>query len=205
MSQENIVEIPYSEKMLDSTARFMFNVFNTKSGKYCEEFDKLLIAGGGGNSMFVNCWAKPSLHFIKRRISGKAKKRLQEFGYNSIDEAPRKFKYNNAKGAQKRISKGKYLHLDHSPGNVKVLELIKSKCIEFDPDQTDYETIITAIKEYMRNIQTLDWITVEQDDVRTYGDEKYSKRQKDKMNHQERDDLLNDTWEYLSEAPDNGK
>ena len=51
-------EIPYDEKILDSTARFMFNVFNVKSGNYCKEFDDLLMSGGGGNSMFVNCWSK---------------------------------------------------------------------------------------------------------------------------------------------------
>ena len=191
------VEIPFEEKILDSTARFMFNVFNSKSGNYCEEFDNLLMSGGGGNSMFVNCWSKPSYHFVKKRISSEAKRVLRENNYSSLDEAPHSFKCNNAKGAEKRIAKGKRLHLDHNPGNVKVLEMIRTKCREYDPDKVEYQTIINDLKEFLRNIQTLDWITVEQDDIRTYGDEIHTKPEKDMMTHDERDELLNDTWEYL--------
>ena len=47
--------------------------------------------------------------------------------------------------------------------------------------------------EYLSTIQTLDWITVEQDDVRTYGDSNYSKPEKDMMTHDQRDELLNDS------------
>ena len=187
----------YDEIMLDSTARFMFNVFNTKSGNYSEEFESLLMSGGGGNSMFVNCWSKPSYFFIKKRISGEAQRILREHGYETIDDAPHSFKHNNAKGAEKRIVKGKYLHLDHNPGNVKVLELIRDKCRSYDLDMISYEEIISEIKAFLSTIQTLDCITVEQDDVRTYGDDNYSKTEKDKMSHDERDNLLDDTWEYL--------
>lgn len=187
------------EAMLDSTARFMFNVFNTKSGNYSKEFEKLLIAGGGGNSMFVNCWAKPSRFFIKERISGKAKKVLLDNGYKNPEEAPHSFKVNNAKGSKNRIKKGKFIHLDHNPGNVKVLNLIKEKCMEFNPDSSgfNFEATIKAIKEYLLNIQTLDWITVEQDDKRTYGDKYHSTNEKAMMNKEERDKILNDIWEYL--------
>ena len=197
MKKDNVFQMSYDEKMLDSTARFMFNVFNTKSGNYCEEFDALLMSGGGGNSMFVNCWSKPSYHFVKKRISGEAKRKLEEFGYASLDDAPHSFKHNNAKGAEKRIAKGKHLHLDHNPGNVKVLELIREKCRSFDPDKVEYETIINEIKKYLSTIQTLDWITVEQDDIRTYGDSNYSKPEKDMMTHDQRDELLNDSWEFI--------
>lgn len=200
MKNENIiinVDLTIDENMLDSTARFMFNVFNVKSGNYCKEFDELLLKGGGGNSMFVNCWSKPSSYFAKKRISGEASKRLKEFNYATLNDAPSSFKHNNAKGAQKRIANGKHLHLDHNPGNVKVLELIKNRCREYDPDKTSYEDIIKDLKDYFSTIQTLDWITVEQDDIRTYKDQNYTKKQKDKMNHEERDLLLNDTWENL--------
>ena len=193
----NNIEKTYDEKMLDSTARFMFNVFNLKSGNYCEEFESLLMSGGGGNSMFVNCWSKPSYYFVKKRISGEAQRILREHNYETIDDAPHSFKHNNAKGAQKRIAKGKYLHLDHNPGNVKVLELIREKCRSYDPDKTKYETIIAEIKLFLSNIQTLDWITVEQDDIRTYGDDIHTKTEKDKMTHDERDNLLQDSWKYL--------
>lgn len=198
-NKTNCLEIDLSvdEKMLDSTARFMFNVFNPQSGNYCKEFDDLLIKGGGGNSMFVNCWTKPSSYFIKKRLSGEARNRLREHHYNSLDEAPHKFKHNNAKGAENRKREGKELHLDHSPGNVKVLELIKEKCKQYDLKKMTYDYIIQDLKQYLRVVQTLDWITVEQDDIRTYKDENYTKKQKDKMNHEERDALLNDTWEYL--------
>ncbi len=192
-----LTKLSYSEKMLDSNARFMFNVFNTKSGNYCEEFDNLLMRGGGGNSMFVNCWSKPSYYFVKKRISGEAKRKLEENNYPTINDAPHSFKCNNAKGAQNRIAKGKHLHLDHNPGNVKVLELIREKCRSYDLDTTDYETIISEIKVFLSSIQTLDWITVEQDDVRTYGDNRYSKSEKDKMTHDQRDELLNDSWEFI--------
>ena len=190
-------EIPYDEKILDSTARFMFNVFNVKSGNYCKEFDDLLMSGGGGNSMFVNCWSKPSYHFVKKRLSGEARRVLTENNYSSLDEAPHSFKCNNAKGAANRIAKGKRLHLDHNPGNVKVLELIREKCRQYDPDKQSYESIISELKDYFKSIQTLDWITVEQDDVRTYADSTHTKAEKDKMTHDERDELLNDTWEYI--------
>lgn len=187
------------EAMLDSTARFMFNVFNIKSGTYSEDFEKLLLAGGGGNSMFVNCWTKPSSYFTKIRISGEAKKVLKKHNYNSIGEAPKSFKFNNAKTAANRMKKGKYLHLDHNPGNVKVLMLIKEKCREFNPDSSKFnlEATMNEIKAYLLTIQSLDWITVQQDDVRTYGDESHTKREKAIMNKQARDQLLNDSWEDL--------
>lgn len=187
----------YKEDILDGTARFMFNVFNVKSGNYNKNFEELLLQGGGGNSMFVNCWAKPSYYFIKKRISGEAKKTITKLGYTSIYDVPDSYKCNNAKGAKNRKDAGKLLHLDHSPGNVKVLHLIRDKCREFDPEVETYDSIISKIKEYLETIQTLDWITVEQDDVRTYKDKNYTKKEKDMMDHDERDKILNDTWTDL--------
>ena len=198
MEDKNNVDSEYniSDDILDSTARFMFNVFNSKSGNYCKGFDELLMSGGGGNSMFVNCWTKPSGYFIKVRISGKKEKKLFEFGYDDINSAPHEFKHNNAKGAEKRIKNGKHLHLDHNPGNVKVLQLIREKCRSYDTN-LEYEEIIKDLKNYLKNIQTLDWITVEQDDKRTYGDPQHTKSEKNMMPHDERDALLNDTWKDL--------
>jgi hypothetical protein len=97
------------------------------------------------------------------------------------------------------MKKGKYLHLDHNPGNVKVLMLIKEKCREFNPDSSKFnlEATMNEIKAYLLTIQSLDWITVQQDDVRTYGDESHTKREKAIMNKQARDQLLNDSWEDL--------
>ena len=192
-------EAQYIEDMLDGTARFMFNVFNTKSGNYNENFEELLLQGGGGNSMFVNCWAKPSSFFVRKRISGKAKETIANLGFASINDVPPEYKYNNAKGAENRKTVGKLLHLDHSPGNVKVLHLIRDKCREFNPDTDNYDMIIRTLKEYFKTIQTLDWITIEQDDIRTYKTDSDgpSKKEKDMMSHEERDNLLNDIWEDL--------
>ena len=190
-------EEQYKKDMLDGTARFMYNVFNKDSGNYNQAFEELLLSGGGGNSMFVNCWAKPSGSVVKTRLSTKAKEKIAELGYATIYEVPHENKHNNAKGAANRIEAKKYFHLDHNPGNVKVLELIREKCRSFDTDPEKYEENITELKNFLLTVQTLDWITVEQDDVRTYGDDSHSKKEKDKMDHQQRDDLLNDIWEDL--------
>ncbi len=189
-----------AENIIDGTARLMFNVFNRKTGNYSNDYDMLLMSGGGGNSLFINCWQKVSFDIDRVRISGEAKKRLIAYGFASIEDAQtrdHKFLSNNAKGAANRLAAGKNLHADHNPGNKKVLEMIKEKCRSYDPDKDDYESTISEIKEFLRTVQTIDWITVEQDDKRTYKDDKYSKKEKDMMSHDERDDLLNDTWEYL--------
>lgn len=107
MTEEEQKAEQYKEDMLDGTARFMFNVFNIKNGNYNKNFEELLLQGGGGNSMFVNCWAKPSSFFIKKRISGEAKKTITKLGYTSISDVPASYKYNNAKGAKKRKDAGK--------------------------------------------------------------------------------------------------
>lgn len=185
------------QKILEDTAKFMYNVFNKDSGNYSKEFEKLLLSGGGGNSMFVNCWAKPSGAFVKSRISGKAKEELAKYGYVSLWDSPHEFRYHNAKGAENRLKHGKHLHLDHNPGNVKVLSLIRERCRSYNSKEQSYEEIIIDLKKYLMTIQTLDWITVEQDDVRTLSDSNYKKKIKDMMTHEERDALLNDTWEYL--------
>lgn len=129
----------------------------------------------------------------------KAKETIANLGFESINDVPPEYKYNNAKGAENRKTVGKLLHLDHSPGNVKVLHLIRDKCREFNPDTDNYDMIIRTLKEYFKTIQTLDWITIEQDDIRTYKTDSDgpSKKEKDMMSHEERDNLLNDIWEDL--------
>ena len=188
------------ENILDGTARLMFNVFNRKTGVYNNDYDMLMMSGGGGNSLFINCWQQASFYIDRVRISGDAQKRLKAYGYSSIEDAENRnssFLHNNAKGAEKRRAAGKHLHADHNPGNKKVIEMIKQKCRSYNPDTDDYEKTISEIKEYLRTVQTIDWITVEQDDVRTYKDTKHTKKEKDLMTHEQRDELLHDTWKYL--------
>lgn len=181
------------DNILDSTAKFLYNVF---SDSYSGAFEKMLMSGGGGNSMFVNAWVKPSETFIKHRISGEAKKRLEEHGY-TIDTCPPDFYQNNAKTAEKRRSAGKQLHWDHNPGNVKVLQLIRDRVRSYAEKKMTREEKIADLKEYLLGVQTVDLITIEQDDIRTYRDEVLEKREKDMLTAAERDALLKDTWEAL--------
>ena len=181
------------DKILESTAKFMLNVF---SGSYDERFEEMLVSGGGGNSMFVNAWQKPSKEFIKARISSNAQKRLIEHGY-TLETMPHVFLCHNAKGAEKRKAAGKYLHMDHNPGNVKVLHLIRERVRSYQNRNWSYDQQLSDLKEFIKGVQTLDIITVEQDDIRTLKDGKLTKKQKDMLSAKDRDDLLGDTWEDL--------
>lgn len=182
-----------SEEILESTAKLMLGVF---SEDYDNRFEEMLVSGGGGNSMFVNAWQKPSKEFIKARISAQAKKRLEEHGY-TLETMPHKFLCNNAKGVENRKRVGKELHMDHNPGNVKVLHLIRDRVRSYKNKGWSYEQQLADLKEFIRNVQTLDIITVEQDDIRTLKDENLTKKQKDMLSSKERDDLLDDDWEDL--------
>jgi hypothetical protein len=116
------------KKIIESTAKLFYNVF---SDNYDDWLEDKLVAGGGGNSMFVNVWVYPATEFIRYRISGDAKKTLREHGYSLEDlkngKVPPEFIRSNAKGAEKRKTAGKHLHGDHNPGNKKVLSLIRDK------------------------------------------------------------------------------
>ena len=183
--------------MLHNLAELLFAVFSIK---YDDDFKKLLLSGGGGNSMFINVWIKPSAHFVKMRISSEAKKTLKDNGYKCIDlgdKIPRTFLKSNAKGAENRIKKGKLLHIDHNPGNVKVLELIYEKVQTLKHKKGTKADKIEELKSFIKNIQYLDIITVVQDDIRSRKDDKYSKREKDRMTLKQRDDLLADKFECL--------
>lgn len=182
-----------SEEILESTAKLMLGVF---SEDYDNRFEEMLVSGGGGNSMFVNAWQKPSKEFIKARISAQAKKRLADHGY-TLETMPHKFLCHNAKGAQKRKANGKELHMDHNPGNVKVLHLIRDRVRSYKNKGWSYEQQLADLKEFIRGVQTLDIITVEQDDIRTLKDDKFTKKQKDMMSSKERDELLDDDFEEL--------
>lgn len=181
------------EEILESTAKFFYNVFKEK---YDEIFEKMLTSGGGGNSMFVNAWVKPSAYFIRKRISGEALKRIAEKGH-TLETIPHVFIRHNAKGQVNRRLAGKELHEDHNPGNVKVLSMIKDKVRSYAYSSMTYDQKIKDLMEYMSGIQTLDIITIEQDDIRTYKDTSMNKSHKNTLGAKERDLLLNDTWTLL--------
>lgn len=181
------------DHILDSTAKLLYNVF---SDSYSGAFEKMLMSGGGGNSMFVNAWSKPSATFIKHRISGEAKKRLEEHGY-TVGTWPRSFYRHNAKTIDKRRSAGKQVHLDHNPSNVKVLQLIRDRVRSYAEKKMTLEEKIVDLKEYLIGVQTLDLITIEQDHVRTQKDEVLKKSEKNMLTADERDALLDDTWEEI--------
>lgn len=188
-----MAKVVNSEEILESTAKLMLRVF---SEDYDARFEEMLVSGGGGNSMFVNVWQKPSKEFIKNRISSQAKKRLADYGY-TLETMPHGFLCNNAKGAQKRKANGKELHMDHNPGNVTVLHLIRDRVRAYKNKKGSYEQQLADLKEFIRNVQTLDIITVEQDDIRTLKDDRFTKKQKDMMSSKERDELLGDDFEEL--------
>jgi len=179
--------------ILEDLAKFFFSIFRQN---YSENFVKYgLLAGGGGNSMLMNAWIHPSASFIRKRISGEAKKRIVDHGYSSLKEIPHSFLRHNAKGSKNRIAAGKQLHEDHNPSNKKVMQLIMDKVRSYAT--SNYDEHKDDLMNFLKNVQTLDIITVEQDDLRTNKDEIYTKKQKDMFTHQERDDILNDTWEYI--------
>jgi hypothetical protein len=187
---------PDSEETLEDTARLFLKVF---SSKYKDDFERMLVAGGGGNSMFVNAWAKPSTYFVKTRISNEAKERLQKHRH-TLKDMPKKFFRNNAKTVDKRRAAKKELHVDHNPGNVKVLHLIRDKVRSF-PETNSEDENLKELKEFLRTVQTIDIITIEQDEKRTLKDEDgtYSKADKAMMTAVERDALLDDDFEETDE------
>jgi hypothetical protein len=186
------------EAILRSTAKFFYNVF---SDKYDDWFENKLVSGGGGNSMFVNAWVHPSAKFIRYRISSEAIKRLEEHNY-SLEKfvkgkVPKSFISNNAKGAANRIKAGKHIHGDHNPGNVKVLNLIRDEVRSYKRGPFCKRKNVAELMKFISNLQTLDIITVEQDDKRTYADDAMPKSEKDMLSASERDALLDDTWKPI--------
>lgn len=190
------------ENMKASLSKFLLKVF---SENYCARFSKMLLSGGGGNSMFVNAWEKPSLCFKKYRISQKAldllkDKLCEKFDATKIpNNIPHYLLHNNAKGAKKRAKCGKKLHIDHNPSNKKVLDLIKKEVIRLNAGNISESEKLELLKGYISNIQTLDIITVEQDDLRTLKDMHYSKKDKDFMSAEQRDGLIDDKIMYCED------
>lgn len=170
-----------ANKWVKNTALLFYQIFSVD---YTDKvFIKKLLSGGGGNSTLCATWMQLVQFFINHRISYNAytlllekledgdKKyvRLENKIVYINKKLYRKYHYlfaNNAKGAQNRISAGKYFHFDHNPSNKKVLELLNDK-IKSHKDEVGFFEELTR---YISSVQTLDLITVEEDDIRTNAD-----------------------------------
>ena len=153
--------------------------------------------GGGGNSTLCSTWTHLSADFNEYRISKKAYNLLLEKVESNdkkyivkngdtisipkfiIEKKYHQMFYNNAKGAENRKLKSKYFHFDHNPSNKKVLLKIKGKIEEHDYS----DEYLEELSQYIKQIQTVDLITVEEDDIRTYADQ----NSKEKLDAHERD------------------
>lgn len=195
------------EKWIKDTALIFYQIFSVDYES--EKFLNKLLQGGGGNSTLCSTWTHLSDRFIKYRISVRAYNLL----ISKIEENDRKLisfengcvtipskiiykKYaslffNNAKGANNRKSNGKYFHFDHNPSNKKVLILLRNE-IKANKDDVEF---LSKLSDYIRKIQTVDLITVEEDDIRTLAD---LKLKEDKMDSSERDAIINSVFYDLN-------
>lgn len=189
------------QKWIEDTALFYFRIF---SGTYGDKFLKKLLKGGGGNSTLCASWYQLSPVFVPKRISGSALNLLKENSFDVIEDGStvRLNKkdlvnrhlvfYNNAKGAQNRINTGKLFHFDHNPSNKKILSLLNDRIKNYMESQVSEQEILNDLSEYLKTIQTVDLITVEQDEIRTNAD-----RADFPLTNIERDSLLGDNWYVL--------
>jgi len=188
-------------KCIINTAKLFYQIFSVD---YDEEFLNKLLSGGGGNSTLgatlYHCFGE----FVAYKISGKALKVLQEQNFQCEVNSNRvtisykernnrnKLFSNNAKGAENRRKKGKLLHFDHNPSNKKLLALLFAKVQELKNEKIEYDEKINKLAKYIKTVQIVDLITIEQDDIRTGSD------RGDPLTAEERDKLIKDTWYSLS-------
>lgn len=189
------------DKWIEDTALFYFRIF---SAEYGDLFLDKLLKGGGGNSTLCASWYQLSPVFVPERISATAYNLLIEKGFHveknkdvvTIKNAELKSNhgmfYNNAKGSKKRIIAGKFFHFDHNPSNKKILSLLNEKVRSYMESLISESEILNNLAEYIKTIQTVDLITVEQDELRTNADCKANPLSSD-----ERDDIINDVWYIL--------
>lgn len=202
MSNKNKINI---DKWIENTALLFYQIFSVDYKD--EAFMSKLLSGGGGNSTLCSTWMHLNDCFVPRRISKSAYELLlSKLDENYKDKIYLKentvyikkiifIKYsswfaNNAKGEENRIKAGKFFHFDHNPSNKKVLELLNNK-IKLHKNDSDF---IKDLTTYVKQIQTLDLITVHEDDIRTSEDKK---SKTGPLTSSERDALLNTQFYYL--------
>ena len=186
------------EKWIGNTALLFFQIFSVDYDD--EAFINKLLAGGGGNSTLCSTWNHLNGCFVSYRISENAYnlliEKLDAEDKNKVDlkdntvyvsrKIYKKYHvmfYHNAKGATNREKVGKFFHFDHNPSNKKVLELLNKQIKE----HRNNEGFLDELTEYIKTIQTIDLITIYEDDLRTKTDLKNSDGP---LSSQERDELL---------------
>lgn len=188
----------FDDLWIKDTALIFYQIFSVDYADV--KFEDKLLRGGGGNSTLCSTWVQLSDGFVKHRISEKAYNLLIAmikgedgkliYKNGNTVNIPyyfiyKKYKYlfsSNAKGAEKRKKVGQYFHQDHNPSNQKVLTLLKAKIKEI----RNNKNYLNELSIYIKNIQTVDLITVEEDDIRTEADRKLS----NKLEAIERDRLI---------------
>ena len=190
-----------------NTALLFYQIFSVDYED--EAFINKLLSGGGGNSTLCATWMQLVSVFINHRISKNAyhlllekvaeedknKIRLEEttvFVSKKIYKNYWPLFSNNAKGAENRTKAGKFFHFDHNPSNKKVLKLLCDK-VKLQKCETGF---LEELTEYVKSVQTLDLITVQEDDIRTNADRQSPNGP---LSSQERDNLLNTTFYSLVE------
>jgi len=124
-----------------------------------------------------------SKYFVKTRISSKAKKILDSNPDLNLNKRSALFS-SNQKSVEKRKKLGQLLHRDHNPSNNYVLRKIRDEVRSYN--NLTVEEGISKLKEFIKTIQTIDIITVEQDEIRNKHND---------ISAKERDGLINDTFE----------
>lgn len=193
------------EKWTRNTALLFYQIFSVDYEQ--EVFLNKILSGGGGNSTLCSTWMHLNEFFINYRISETAYNLLLEkvanedknkislknntvFISKKIYKKYHTFFFHNAKGAENRTNAGKFFHFDHNPSNKKVLTLLCNKIKQHKNEEDFFE----ELTEYVKTVQTLDLITVEEDDLRTIAD-----RRKGPLTAKERDNLLNTRFYALIE------
>ena len=189
------------EEWIKNTAIFYFQIFNSK---YDDLFLSELLKGGGGNSALCGSWMKLSTKFVLSRISGSALIELENKSIPFSIEGDKVIIFkktleknwamfsSNSKGSEKRELSGKYFHFDHNPSNKRILSLLHNKVKEIAVVSLTQKAKIELLSDYISDIQTVDLITVKQDDERTKADRTVA------LSKDVRDKLLDDKWYYLS-------
>ncbi|MCL2176425.1 MAG: hypothetical protein FWB72_00500 [Firmicutes bacterium] len=185
------------EQWAENTAKLFYQIF---SCDYDEKFLKKLLSGGGGNSALGSTLYHTLGSFVHSRISKTSIEAFDEIGFSytlkdnvvRISKANIKSRWtlfsNNAKGAEKRRLAGKEFHFDHNPPTKMLLHQISTEVKKVNDMTISFAEKISKLKNFMLTGQTLDLITVEQDDERTKADRKKL------LTAEERDEILQDVW-----------
>jgi len=172
------------DDILDFLSCIFYSLYSKKYGVFLE---KEIIRGGGGTSPICPIWINLSKYFIKHRISSEAEKVLLR---NNIDLKTLSIRNpifsSNQKSVEKRKKHGQLLHRDHNPSNSYVLRKIRDEVRSYN--NLTVEEGISKLKEFIKDIQTIDIITIEQDEIRNKHND---------ISAKERDGLINDTFKIV--------